>query len=256
MSRGASTLRRDFRSDLDGARIDLGLLGGFDLRHDGRQIGLPLSAQRLVAFLALRRRAVQRIFVAGMLWTDSSQDAANASLRTALWRLRRPTCEPVRATPTHASVAPGVVVDVHEAAAAASRVTRDAEANRDDLERLVVADELLPDWYDDWVILDRERFRQTRVHALETLCETFSGEGRYGDAIEAGLSAVACEPLRESAHRAVVRAHLAHGNSSDALRQYELFRRMVGDQLGIEPSHRMTDLLECGSGDGRVTVLE
>ena len=81
------------------------------------------------------------------------------------------------------------------------------------------------------------------MHALETLSETFSDAGRYGDAIEAGLGAVVCEPLRESAHRAVVRAHLAHGNRADALLQYELFRRLLADQPGLEPSDRMTDLV-------------
>jgi DNA-binding SARP family transcriptional activator len=244
MSIVAPALRRDSPSDAAEDGTLLGLLGGFDLRHGAEQIGLPLTAQRLVAFLALRHRAVQRIFVSGTLWAESSQDAANASLRTALWRLRRPSCELVCATATHVSVTPGIVVDVFEATAAASRVTRDAGASRDDLERLVVAEELLPDWYDDWVILDRERFRQTRMHALETLSETFSDAGRYGDAIEAGLSAVAGEPLRESAHRAVVRAHLAHGNRADALRQYTLFRRLLAAQLGLEPSSLMTALLE------------
>jgi DNA-binding SARP family transcriptional activator len=234
----------------------LGLLGGFDLRQGDRQIGLPLSGQRLVAFLALRHRALQRVFVAGTLWLDSSQDAANASLRTALWRLRRLGCDLVDATATHLALSGSIAVDVHEVTAAAARVTGEGSTDErgDDREVLIVADELLPDWYDDWVVLDRERFRQIRLHALETLSETLSRRGRYGEAVEAGLRAVACEPLRESAHRAVVCAHLAHGNRIDALRQYELFRRMLDDQLGLAPSPLMHDLLDGPPVADAVTV--
>ena len=69
--------------------IRLELMGGFALHLDGRPIRLPLSVQRVIAFVALATRPVQRIYVAGCLWIDSSEDHANASLRTALWRLGR-----------------------------------------------------------------------------------------------------------------------------------------------------------------------
>src|SRR5438445_1821421 len=176
MGCAVTTHRRDSRADADGGGARLGLLGGFDLRQGDRQIGLPLSAQRLVAFLALRHRALQRVFVAGTLWLDSTQDAANASLRTALWRLRRPGCHLVDATATHLALSGSIAVDVHEVAAAAARVTGEDSIDErgEDRDALVVADELLPDWYDDWVVLDRERFRQIQLNALETLCETLS----------------------------------------------------------------------------------
>src|SRR5262245_47195757 len=172
MGSAIRTLGLDSRAVADGAGPRLGLLGGFDLRQGDRQIGLPLSTQRRVAFLALPRRALQRVFVAGTLWLDSSQDGANASLRTALWRLRRLGCHLVDATATHLALSGSVAVDVHEVTAAAARVTGEGSTDerREDRDVLVVADELLPDWYDDWVVLDRERFRQIRLHALETLC--------------------------------------------------------------------------------------
>jgi DNA-binding SARP family transcriptional activator len=54
---------------------------------------------------------------------------------------------------------------------------------------------------------------------------------------------VAAEPLRESAHRALIGAHLAEGNPGEALRQYQLFRGLLGRELGIEPSPRIRALL-------------
>jgi DNA-binding SARP family transcriptional activator len=66
---------------------------------------------------------------------------------------------------------------------------------------------LFPGWYDDWVLLERERLRRLRLHALEVLADKLVREGRYGEAVQATYAAVRTEPLRESAHRAVVRVH-------------------------------------------------
>ena len=103
--------------------------------------------------------------------------------------------------------------------------------------------DLLPDCYDDWALVECERFRQLRLHALEALCERLTEAGRYGEAIDAGLAAVRGEPLRESAHRALIKAHLAEGNYVEAGRQYEVCRRIVRDELGIEPSDGLRKLV-------------
>jgi DNA-binding SARP family transcriptional activator len=68
-------------------------------------------------------------------------------------------------------------------------------------------------------------------------------EGRYGQALEAGHAAVRMEPLRESGHRSVIRVHLAEGNQAGALRQYHLFRRLLENELRLEPSGQMHDLM-------------
>jgi DNA-binding SARP family transcriptional activator len=104
--------------------------------------------------------------------------------------------------------------------------------------------DLLPDWYDDdWVIFERERFRQLRLRALDALCARHLGAGRHGQALEAGLLSLAGEPLRESAHRALIRVHLAEGNTVEALRQFRLCHRLLHDELGIEPTQQLLDLI-------------
>jgi DNA-binding SARP family transcriptional activator len=112
-----------------------------------------------------------------------------------------------------------------------------------ELEGLNLAADLLPGWYDDWVISAREQVRQLRLRLLEQLCEQLTDAGRFMEAIEVGLTAVADEPLRESAQRAVVRAHLAEGNWSEALRQYEIYRALLDDVLGLEPTEQMARLI-------------
>ncbi len=253
---GARTNRGEGAGTNRGGTV-LTLLRGFGLCHNGQRVSLPMSAQRLVAFLALRRGVVQRVYLAGALWLDYSQDAANANLRTALWRLKQLPCSLVEPSPTHLTLSDGVAVDLYEQTALARRVKGAAPAWCDDeLDGIVTAGELLPDWYDDWVVIERERFRQVRLHALEALCAALTEAGRFDRAIDVGLSAVADEPLRESAHRAVIRVHLAEGNRSEALRQYELCRQLLMDQLGVGPSPETDRLLQrCAGVDVAVTDI-
>ena len=222
--------------------LRLGLLRGFELCDDERVVQLPLSAQRVVAFLALHDRPLQRIYVAGSLWMDASEARANASLRTSLWRLGEFGCRLVRATTTQLTLAPGVDVDVRTVRGAAEAVIAgdDTSAVTTALHR---AGDLLPDWYDDWVFIERESFRQLRLHALERLCESLTDARCFAEATRAGLAAVEGEPLRESAHRALIKTYLAEGNPGEALRQFAFFRRLLAQQLGLEPSPEMLALV-------------
>jgi DNA-binding SARP family transcriptional activator len=229
-------------------------MGGFELWDRGRCVALPMSAQRLLAFLALQARPLQRVFVAGTLRLDASEERANASLRSTLWRLGRPGCKLVSTTPTHLALAPEVRVDFRIASAMARRLLDDrAEPRQGDLDDMRAAGDLLPDWYDDWIVIERERFRQLRLYALESLCRRLVAQRRYGEAIEAGLTAIDAEPLRESAHRAVIAVHLAERNLAEAVRQYETYRLLMRGALGIEPSAELKAML-CGAGLDTVTA--
>ena len=206
-------------------------------------MALPLSTQRLVAFLALRDRPLHRLHVAGSLWIDGSEEHACACLRTALWRLGRLDPTLITRTSTHLALSDAVSVDIHVTAARASEILRGQAHGRSALPALSHAGELLPDWYDDWVLIERERMRQLVTCALERLSADARRAGRLAEAIEAALAAVAQEPLRESAHRMVVEAHLAHGNPSEAIRHYRLFFDVLHGRLGLEPSPLMQELV-------------
>jgi DNA-binding SARP family transcriptional activator len=228
---------------LSAGALELGLLHGFEVRSGGRSLELPLSAQRLVAFLALQDRPLQRLYVAGNLWLDSSEERANASLRTTLWRLGHNDCPIIAVNGSQVALAPHVSVDLHAVRARARHVLQHEEVDSADLDTLCLAGDLLPDWYEDWVLIERERFRQLRLHALDALCEELTSKGRYGAAVEAGHASVAAEPLRESAHRLLVAAYLAEGNVVEAIRQYRIFRGVLAAELGIEPSQQMETLV-------------
>jgi DNA-binding SARP family transcriptional activator len=219
-------------------------MGALELRVHGSAVRVSSSAQRLLAFTALRRRPLARGYVAGQLWLDSTGDRAAASLRSALWRLHRAAGDVVWADARRLGLSPWVEVDVDVIGAAAHAVLAGEPLRRGDVVALTRSGDLLPDWYDEWLSMDRERLRQLRVHALEALCERWTSERRFGEALEAGLAAVQVEPLRESAHRALIGMHLAEGNVVDAVRQYDACKRLMARELGARPSRQMVRLLD------------
>jgi DNA-binding SARP family transcriptional activator len=203
-----------------------------------------MNSQRVLAFLALQTRPLLRSHVAGQLWTDATEDRASANLRSALWRLNRAYRPLVEVTSTHLRLARDIRVDLHETAELARAVIEgDVDSSTLDFSELPLEGDLLPDWYDDWIVVERERFRQLRLHALECLCERLRQARLFAEAVEAGLAAVASEPLRESAHRCLIAAYLAEGNRGEAIRQYHLYRDLLRDELGVEPSPQMEDLV-------------
>jgi DNA-binding SARP family transcriptional activator len=103
--------------------------------------------------------------------------------------------------------------------------------------------DLLPDWAEDWLVLEQESFRQQRLHALETGAGLLCRHGRFTHALDAALAAVRAEPLRESAHRRVIEVHLAEGNHAEALRQYDGYRRLLAAELGLPPSENIRGLV-------------
>jgi DNA-binding SARP family transcriptional activator len=208
------------------------------------RIEIPPSAQRVLAFLALQERPVTRSLVAGSLWPDAPEERAASCLRSALWRLHLPGGDLVHATRPCVSLEDSVALDLREFRALTYGLMDGTYAcDRIDPRSLRLGGELLPDWYEDWLVIERERYRQLRLHALEKLCLRLSAAGDYSRAIEAGLWAVDAEPLRESARRALISAFVAEGNHAEARRHYRLYERLAQRELGVGPSTELTSLL-------------
>jgi DNA-binding SARP family transcriptional activator len=232
---------------LGSSGVSLGLLGGFTLTVKGVPVTLPATAQRLLALLALRGRPLCRTRVCGALWPDAPANRANASLRSTLWRTHRLCAGAVDTTGNDLALDPAVGVDLHSAQRRAGRLLDGRVRSEEVLDgqtREYLSTPLLPGWYDDdWVVVEREYYDQLRLNALEAMCARLTAAHRYGEAVEAGLSAVRAEPLRESAHERLIRTHLAAGNRWEAIRQYERCRRVLDAELGLAPSPRLAALL-------------
>jgi SARP family transcriptional regulator, regulator of embCAB operon len=210
-------------------------------------VPLPLGAQRLLAFLAVHRVPLLRTYVAEALWPESHRRRASANLRSALWRIRQ-TRHNVLDTPySRLSLCTDVTVDVRERAALArDLLDRSASWPTGTLGSHTATElsaDLLRDWYDEWLLLERDRWTQLRLHALEALAEHLLAAGEYSQAVEAALAAVWAEPLRESAQRILVRVYTAEGNPSEAVRQYQRYRQLLHRELRTPPTDQMEELI-------------
>lgn len=219
------------------------LLGGFRVEHRETPVSLPPSAQRVIAFLALHEGPRWRDVVAGTLWPDAAEASAAASLRSALWRVRQLSPDLVHSDGSRLEITAEVDVDLRRMVTLARGLVG-ADPVGETLRWELLEAELLPGWYDDWVLLERERLNQLRLHALEALAERLAAAGRYGEAVDAGMLAVSGEELRESAHRVVILALLGEGNVASAIRHYRSYAVLLADRLGIEPSPALRGLIE------------
>lgn len=218
----------------------LALLNGFELTIGGEPVLLQPALQRLVAFVALQVRGVERDFAAFQLWPDATEDHARANLRSTLWRLRKLPADVVTSTKRRLGIDDGVWVDVRDGLDGELDERAGGHGRTGDR---VAPGDLLPDWYDEWLLVERERMRQVQLHLLEDRARAALHAGDTAGAIHAGLAAVAMDPLRESGHRLVVEGHLAEGNPSEALRQLDRYRRRLGQDLGLAPSAAITSLV-------------
>jgi DNA-binding SARP family transcriptional activator len=232
------------------------LLGGLYVTRSGYRMEVPEGCKRLLAFLALRRSRVERCHAAGTLWPSVDDRRAAGNLRSALWRLRCANIDVLKADKRSVGLRQGIAVDVLEVADWASRIIAQRPLPTDlSLTRpLADALDLLPGCYDDWAIIERERMRQRMLHALEALSRAMTARGRYGEAVEAAMMAISVEPLRESAQRALLEAHLAESNLIEARRDFVTYRNLVRRELGVEPSVELACLVRMQMPTGRRPV--
>jgi DNA-binding SARP family transcriptional activator len=199
---------------------------------------VPEGSKQLLAFVAVRRRRVERRHAAGTLWPLGDDERASGNLRSALWRLRRVGINVLAADKWSLALRAEVLVDLHLMEQWATRLIEGHDTERDLTISPWVADalDLLPGFYDDWALMERERVRQRILHALEALSEKLAAAGRFADAIEAAMLATSAEPLRESAQRALIKAHAAEGNMTEARRSYRAYHDLLHRELGVAPS--------------------
>ena len=128
---------------------EVSVLGSFGFSIGGKlRHGLPHGSQQLLAFLALRDRAVTRMAVAGTLWPEASEEHAHASLRSALSRLNGIRRTVVRVTSQELALADGVHVDIRDARLLAHRLLNPGIGRASDLSAEAISMlsvDLLPD---------------------------------------------------------------------------------------------------------------
>jgi DNA-binding SARP family transcriptional activator len=221
---------------------ELQMLGGFALSHCGVPVDVPECSQRVLVYLALRDRPQARHLVAASLWPDSSETRAAANLRSSLWRLPTPGGKPLCETKGHIlGISPDVTIDVRRVESLGWSLVHEHSRVALDNTRTFF-EELLPGWYEDFVLLERERLAQLRLHFLEAMAAELLEQGRHAEALDIALRLVSADALRERSQRILIEVFRAEGSIGQAVRQYEQYRTLLQETFQCDPSQSLRNL--------------
>ena len=226
--------------------LELRLLGQFDVRRGGAPIDIPSRpAQSLLAYLALTTgTAHRREKLSGLLWPDANEANARSNLRHALWRIRQ-ALSPEPGSPPDFLQADNISISIQPSqsvwldTAALDRPLK-ADTPLPDLIECVGAygGELLPGFYDDWVVLERERLRATAERKIQILLDRLLEARSWSEAIEWSERWIALGHVPEPAYRALMGAHAGIGDLSAVAAVYQRCRESLRQELGVEPSEQ------------------
>lgn len=225
------------------SQLELSLIPTFELRCNGAPAALPHTAAQLIAFLALNPGPMPRERVCATLWPAA--DGPQAALRTAIWRLR--SVDVVRTSRTHLWLTRKLVVDVHRVYTCI-RASLDSTLSGEALIRgaellLAATGGILAGETAEWALDEQEWFRQEWLQAMDRVGERLIDAGHCGRAVQVAQAASRAEPLRESAHRLLVRVHTSQGNLIEAIRVYRRYADLLQRELDLQPSGIMRNLM-------------
>jgi DNA-binding SARP family transcriptional activator len=230
----------------------LSFFGNIRVFHNQHQPDMTHSTQALLAYLVLQRhRKHPRKLLAGLLWGDSSEEHAQAALRTTLWRLRQ-VLEPegtprgtyltgkTRDVGFNRASKYWLDVEIFENQITAilncpiSAMYEDDALLLEETLALYTAD-LLEGFYEDWVISERERLQHLYLNGLQHLMRYYAQNGQPDKSLECGRRILQHDPLQETVHCDMMRLYAASGQRALAIRQYEMCRTSLTGELNIQP---------------------
>jgi DNA-binding SARP family transcriptional activator len=240
------------------------LFGAFSAQVGGTQlVGLGRGkVQELLCYVLLHRdRSITREALAGLLWEYTTTDQARAYLRRALWKLNNVMkVQTGRAGPPFVitrkdSIAWNplcdVTVDVDEFEDAVKRCEgaegshlTSTQAGLLEFAVTLYEGDLLENYYQDWCIYKRERFRNLFLSALDKLSGYWQAQGQFSRAFTCTERILSHDNTREQAHRQLMLLKYLAGDRTGAIHQYERCATVLRNELGVAPAQPTTDLLE------------
>ena len=226
--------------------LTIHLFGTLDL-HAGERVLLKpptLKSQSLLAYLLVHRRQPHpRERLADMFWGERPPEKAHHSLATAIWHIRRFLGDGfLLGDQGHVQVDPHAPLWLDAEAFAAGAVAKDLARLQEAVD--LYRGDFLDGFYDDWVITERYRLEALYTAALAQLMAGREAQEEHEAALAAALRLLACDPLREDAHRLAMRAYCQLGQRSAALDQYRRCQEVLHQELGAAPAPETAALAE------------
>lgn len=210
-------------------------MGFWLLKCDGQPVDVGHRQQRVISALGILG-ARSRSSLANLLWPESSEAQSAGSLRASLFQISHKLPGLVHPSREFLMLEPDVTVDFHNVQALIVSVQAAGNTLPPDAAYALYHADLLPGWYDDWVVFEQARLLQLRLDGLEALALACLQAGATGRAMEAALAATWLDPLRESAQLLLLQSHIQSGNIASAWLAFHEFRALLEQELGVGPS--------------------
>lgn len=238
-------------------QLQIQLLGGLSISLNEIDV-LPgrrnTRTALLLAYLLLKPgKRISRQYLAYTFWPDSGDVQARTNLRGLLASLRKQAPELfayIRDDDPYLSwrLDGSQTIDVVEFEAALHRADSLAQTDREKaigaLKEAVslYRGELLPGHYEEWVLAERQRLQTALLDALAWLIELLEESRQGREAVYYAEMLLQIDRLRETSYLLLMRQHAATGNRARALAVYSDCRRLLINELGIEPGPAIEEL--------------
>lgn len=221
----------------------LDLLGPWRLRRDAADIYVASRQQRVIAALAVRGPSIRNC-LAGLLWPDNPESRALESLRVSVHLITHQAPGLIVSEGASLSLTGQTDVDLHKVKARTRTLNEDCSSVTASMVAELRDAELLPGWYEDWVLFEQDRLRQDRLRAFTAVSKQLLQQGEFEVARATAEAALEIEPLYETAVRFLFTAELQQGNPAAAVRCYERYRMRLEKIMGLQPSESFKGLIE------------
>lgn len=246
--------------------LEITLFGRLIVRRGGVPLDLPTKVAELLCILLLRRgKPLTREVLATTLWGDASPAQGKKYLRQSLWQLQQAlegggqgALSIMQLEREWVSLLPdsGLLVDAYQLDDACAPL--DSCPDIADLARACAAaelyvGELLEGWYQEWCLIERERYRALFLSLLERLLESCIVQREIATGLTYGLRLLRLEPSRERSHRSLMRLYALSGDRGAALHQLERCRAVLEREFGVGPGATtlaLADRIRAGELDG------
>ena len=220
----------------DGYGFRLSLLQSWQLRRDADVVHVATRQQRLITALAIHGPR-PRSYLVGLLWPECRESRAFESLRVSVHLVSRQVPGLLVNGGAELSLSDLVDVDLHRVRSCVRELSQTGlNGNVASSLNLLRDAELLPGWYDDWVLFEQSRLRQDRLHAFHNIGRESLARCDFEVALEASEAALELEPLCESAVGLLIQVQRQQGNNAAALRAFEKYRANLKEDMGLAPS--------------------
>lgn len=221
--------------------ITIRLLGTPEIRCGSQLVRIPrLKSRALLFYMAAHTEAISRGQLLAIFWPDLDISSARHNLRSTIYTLRQKIGAALQVEKEWLSLNPRIQIDVRT-------FTTEISQGRSDISRLssvlkLYRGDFLAGFaspglatFEDWITVERERFRRLGVKGFVALKDLHEAKGDFNTALEVLEQALSFDPLQEDLQRACLRLHHLTGDRTGAIRRYERFRRLLNTEMGVPP---------------------